>query len=188
MIDLPISNENLRTIFDIITKIKFHFEFRFIIEKEQDVKAAKKIISEYKVENYSLFPSYNGNNLDFFKKHVFLTEYDIKNNEKLTEKDLFIRSIINMNYFGKLILMCNGDLCSNMHLPALCKIDNDKLHEFVYKELTEGSWVLTRNKILPCKDCVYNLFCPPVSNYEYAIGRNNLCHFLDQKRNETLTE
>ena len=49
--------------------------------------------------------------------------------------------------------------------------------EAVYKEIRSGnSWRLVRKKIKICQDCLYNQLCPPLSNYEYAIGKNNLCH------------
>ena len=38
------------------------------------------------------------------------------------------------------------------------------------------SWWKLRTNIKPCNNCLYNLLCPPISNYEYVIGKYNLCN------------
>jgi pseudo-rSAM protein len=49
-------------------------------------------------------------------------------------------------------------------------------HEIVHKEIDNGkSWFRIRNQA-PCNDCVYQWLCPSPSDYEIAIGRQNLCH------------
>ncbi|MCL2413707.1 MAG: hypothetical protein FWC94_00425 [Bacteroidales bacterium] len=45
----------------------------------------------------------------------------------------------------------------------------------LYKELDENTaWRKTRTE-KPCSECLYQYLCPPPSNYEFAIGKFNLC-------------
>ena len=58
-------------------------------------------------------------------------------------------------------------------------IDTDDFREMIVKEIIRGkSWKLTRRKVMPCKKCVYCDICPPISNYEKAIGKYNLCKIV----------
>ncbi len=60
-------------------------------------------------------------------------------------------------------------------------LNKNSLYNIFYKEMNCGkSWLRARKNAIPCKNCVYNSICPPVSNYEYVIGRNNLCTMWDE--------
>jgi len=88
---------------------------------------------------------------------------------------LFTNQTINSHYFGKLIVSSNGDIYSNPNLPKI-GIIKDSIYDIVFKSLRyKSSWMLLRQNVFPCNQCVYRLFCPPISNYEYNIGQNNLC-------------
>lgn len=53
----------------------------------------------------------------------------------------------------------------------------EKISELVFKEMKNGkAWFLTRDKVSPCKDCLFRYLCPSPSNYELVIGKPNLCH------------
>ena len=53
---------------------------------------------------------------------------------------------------------------------------DQRIHEVLLKELHNGKgWFKVRKHLTPCKGCIYNQICPPISNYEYALSRNNLC-------------
>ncbi len=34
---------------------------------------------------------------------------------------------------------------------------------------------MPRQDVEPCKDCVFNSLCPPISNYEHVMGKHDLC-------------
>jgi len=49
------------------------------------------------------------------------------------------------------------------------------LKEIVLYELSQtNSWKLTRDKIDPCKNCLFQQLCPPISNYELFFEKYNL--------------
>ena len=50
------------------------------------------------------------------------------------------------------------------------------------KEIHESkNWFRTRSKVKPCKSCIYNALCPPISNYEYYLKEYNLCNIINEK-------
>ncbi|MBE9468407.1 MAG: hypothetical protein IMY72_08845 [Bacteroidetes bacterium] len=51
------------------------------------------------------------------------------------------------------------------------------LYDAVYREMNIGkNWFKLRTNTKPCCNCLYNTLCPPISNYEYALGKYNLCN------------
>jgi pseudo-rSAM protein len=151
--------------------------FHFIIEKEEEIAFAEKLIMDFKLSNYSFQPFYNGRNLDFFKEHVFVTREEILASCP-TQKDILARGVLNQTNFGKLTILSNGNIHANMNLPSLGKVGENSLYDVIYKELRRGkSWRRTRAAIAPCRGCVLQYLCPSPSNYEYALGRNNLCNY-----------
>lgn len=54
------------------------------------------------------------------------------------------------------------------------------IHYFIIRK--RGIWFRVRNQVQPCRTCVYEVLCPPLSNYEYALHRNNLCHIHVAKK------
>jgi len=94
----------------------------------------------------------------------------------LTKRELFAKKELNTNFFGKLTIFPDGNIYSNPNERPLGTI-KDSLYEMLYKELTEGyAWMLTRDQKEPCTKCRFKFLCPPISNYEFAIGKFNLCH------------
>ena len=72
--------------------------------------------------------------------------------------------------------MSDGNIYSNLNEKAIGNIKNMDLSKAIYKEISVGKgWWKTRANVVPCKNCLYKFICPPISNYEYAIGRYNLC-------------
>lgn len=41
------------------------------------------------------------------------------------------------------------------------------------------NWRKTRLQLSPCDKCIYCFICPPPSNYEIVVGKNNLCNLYD---------
>lgn len=39
----------------------------------------------------------------------------------------------------------------------------------------DSFWFLTRQRVEPCRDCVYNRLCCPVSDYKLGMQKFNLC-------------
>jgi pseudo-rSAM protein len=122
-----------------------------------------------------LKPIYTGDNIDFFEENVFLSKEDILSGSN-SIKDFFAHQAINIYDFGKINIMSNGDVYANLNHPPLGNIYTNSIYEIIQKEIDEGkSWLRIRNQT-PCNNCVYQWLCPSPSDYEIAIGRQNLCH------------
>ena len=126
------------------------------------------------IEKYQIIPVYTGNNLRFFEENVFLTKEDILST-MMTIQDFFSRQVVNLNDFGKINILPNGDVYANLNQPKLGNIYDNTIYELIEKEINTGqSWFNIRN-YKPCCDCVYQWFCPSPSDNEIILKRNNLC-------------
>jgi len=148
----------------------------FVIQKEEDFEEAELKVNKYDIANHSYFPFYNGKNLKYFKDAIFLTKKEVVE-AKPSQKEILRRTIINDTKFGKLTILSNGNIHSDVNSPKLGDFGTHSILEVLYKEVTKGkSWRQLRSNVLPCRKCTYQYLCPPLSNYESAIGRNNICH------------
>lgn len=151
------------------------FEYIFNITSLKDCLDAEKLIEQDQIEKYHLNPVYTKDNINFFKEYIFLTKENILSTQ-MSMKDLFLKQAININDFGKIHIMSNGDIYANVNHPILGDIYTFSIYEIVQKEINEGkSWLRIRNQV-PCKSCIYQWLCPSPSDYEIAIGYSNLCH------------
>ncbi|MEG0519240.1 MAG: TIGR04150 pseudo-rSAM protein [Bacteroidales bacterium] len=146
-----------------------------LITSETEVNIAEQFLLENtdKEKSIELVPIYTGENLEFFKKNVFITKEEILL-QKRSKQDIFINMELNTNYFGKLTILPDGHIYSNVNRNPLGTID-DSLYEIIYKELDESvAWRNVRNEE-PCNKCRFRWLCPPVSNYEFIAKTYNLC-------------
>lgn len=144
-----------------------------LIQSTDDLTKAETFIQTYPNVNLVLTPFYNGQNESFFKENVFVSKEELV---CVSSKSIKRNSILNNNFFGKLVCFPNGDVYSNLNGNRLGNIKKDSFAAMVYKELGEGdSWMKVRRDVEPCKHCLFASMCPPLSNYEQAIGKNNLC-------------
>lgn len=118
------------------------------------------------------------NNIEFFNKNVFLSKDDIFNNQSLTIHKILTNGLLNRIYWGKLVVNSNGNICPhNSIISSNLNIIHNSLDEAILDELNGSmTWFLKRNDVKPCKDCLYCLLCPPISEYELELGRFNLCN------------
>jgi pseudo-rSAM protein len=148
--------------------------FHFIITSDNDYALSQQVIEQYNLSNTVYHPFFTGENIEFFKENIFLTENDILENE-IKQKTIFANQKLNSNFFGTLYFFSDGDVFSNPNTEALGNIKEMSLLDLIYKEMiTNTSWRKIRNE-KPCFDCAYQYLCPPVSNYESVIGQPNLC-------------
>lgn len=182
LVDLPIRNDQFKYALDIIHKLNFNFEFVFVIQDNNDLNCSNSIVSTFNISNYNYQPFFNGNNIAFFKKHVFIKKKDLFNTV-IDQKEIFRRSILNSSNFGKITILCDGKIYANLNNRCLGDIKKDSIYSIIYKEINSGkSWRLSRKNISPCRKCIYNIICPPVSNYEYVIKQHNLCHVYKNEK------
>ena len=150
-------------------------QWNFIVASDSDLG---KINALPQIENRrtKILPFYNGENLDFFAENVFMELDDIIE-KPIDRKNIFRHQTLNDNFFGKLFIMPSGDVYSNLLMPPIGNLSTCTIKELVYKELDEGNvWLKTRNTVTPCKNCLNKDLCPSISNYEFVIGKYNLCH------------
>lgn len=149
--------------------------FHFLIENKNQWQIAMSLITVHSIERYQFSVYFNHSNLDFFKKHVYISEKEILKQE-IKKQDLFINMTLNKINFGKLFIFTNGSVYSAIGDKSLGNLKQKTIKELVFKEMAQRkNWLKTRNK-KPCKDCIYQYLCPPPSKYEEIIGHNNLCH------------
>ncbi|WP_319229249.1 TIGR04150 pseudo-rSAM protein [Draconibacterium orientale] len=153
----------------------FPMEFIFLTFSEfqyEQLSQTLNEISEY--HEVKIVPVFEGENLNFFEEYVFTSEEDIATLE-VTRREIFIHQSLNSNDFGKIFILPNGNVHTNVNIEPVGNID-DSPYSIVYKEMTEGnSWLRIRNQ-QPCTNCIYQWLCPSPSNYELVIGKPNLCH------------
>lgn len=153
---------------------KKEYDFKYItyitsIEEYNNVLSLSKQLEI----DMKIFPLFK-NNIQFFKENVFLNRDDILNT-KWSKQDIFAHQVLNMEYFGKLSLIPSGEIYADFYSDLIGSL-NESLKEIVYREMQAGrSWRRTRDKLEPCVNCIYRYLCPSPSNYEYAIGKNDLC-------------
>lgn len=122
--------------------------------------------------DYQIIPIVK-DNIDFFKNLVYIDEKELTE-IPLTKRDIFVRQSLNLNDFGRLTVLPDGCVYSNVNHPSVGTI-KDLPIDIVYKEFTKGqSWFNIR-KQEPCSNCIYQWLCPSPSNIELALGKPNLC-------------
>jgi pseudo-rSAM protein len=76
-----------------------------------------------------------------------------------------------------LTVLSNKKVYANLNNPGIEILGRDDILDIVYKEMHKGkSWTKIRKYVTPCKSCVFNALCPPISNYEYTLGKYDLCY------------
>jgi pseudo-rSAM protein len=162
---------------ELVNSLEFKqsVKYNLLVENDTDLTYYKKIMNKFKISNYNFTPIYNKQNYQFFKNNVFLNDENIFKN-KLSMKQILFNQNFNVFNMGKLYILQNGDVLTNLNKKKIGNIKTSKINDIVYNELVAGkAWRLLRQNIVPCKSCLLCNVCPPVSNYELTIGRNDLC-------------
>ena len=157
--------------------INQNFSYLFKISSIEEYEIAQSIIGQFQIEA-KVIPFYDGTNLSFFETYIFQYLDDIVNTA-WRKNDIFAHTILNTNHFGRFSILSNGKIYANVTSEPVGDMKSDNIKLLINQEMKLGnSWLLTRNKILPCRDCLYKYLCPSISHYETAIGKNNLCHVM----------
>jgi pseudo-rSAM protein len=178
LFDYPINENTLFSIYTWFKDSQINLIYSFVIENIEQFYKVEQIISNLSLTNYLILPYYNKKNMSFFKRNIFSTKKDILDSKTSLEK-IYIRQVLNENYFGKLIIMNDGSVLSNLNEKPVINIKLKNLHEAAYKGMKDSkNWRKIRSNVEPCKTCLYKFICPPISNYEYALGKYNLCNVI----------
>ncbi|MCP4215963.1 MAG: hypothetical protein GY765_15020, partial [bacterium] len=115
-------------------------------------------------------------NASFFESSVYSSKEDIIE-DRPTMKEILARQVLNTSYFKRLIISCDKKIRTNPNRAACGVLGKGHIADALFKELNHGqSWTRLRKNVNPCKSCVYHALCPPISNYEHVLDKNNLCH------------
>lgn len=151
-------------------------ECQFVVECESDLEKIEQLMLNHQDIQYSVVPYFNGQNIEFFKENVFTAVDDILQ-QTVSMNEIQKKRAINTTNFGRLIIDNNGDVYDNFNFPPISKIDSISIVQTVEKEIDDKMrWFTIRKMIEPCKNCIYRHLCPPISNLEFFMNQNNLCH------------
>jgi pseudo-rSAM protein len=174
LINFPVDKDLIFNILNQYNKDK-DVAFHFLIENETQYQMVKDWISTNNLKNAKVMPFYVEKKLDFFKNNVFVNKEDIFSSI-INYRKIFCNQKLNSNDFGNLFIFPDGTTKANFNRLTIGNIEKDSLMKIIYNELiTNTSWRKVRSEE-PCNDCLYQFLCPPPSNYEFVIGKNNLCH------------
>ncbi len=160
----------------LLKEFNLSSKFQFTIQSKSDANDLDEVLDLLGQDQFSVKPFYNGSNYNFFKENVFIEESDLSD-PVVSKKEIYARSVMNPTGFGHMTILSSGDVYSNLNEKRIGTIDQG-VKRLLLNELNEGSgWFKLRKDVVPCGSCVYHQICPPISNYEYALSRNNLCRF-----------
>jgi pseudo-rSAM protein len=181
LVPFPIEIHPLKETLRWIGEKNISADVTFVIQSNKEMECAEHTAAQLKMSNFSFKAFYNGRNLGFFKRSVFITRHELLES-LVTQKEIFLKMAINPLHFGKLVVLNNGSVYANVNENKIGNIRKASLYDMVYKEMYSGkSWRKLRTTVDPCKDCLYNLLCPPILNYEHTIGRHHLCRIWKEK-------
>jgi pseudo-rSAM protein len=172
----PINDKELATAWNYSIGLGLNVEAVFLVSNIEEYRDCQKFVQRFSIEHHSFFPLFNDKNLDFFEDNIFITRESIETN-KPTMHDIYVNSTLNSFHFGKISIFPDGWIGAGMNESHLGTLEKHTLADCILKEMQKGkSWFKTRRNVSPCKYCHFEALCPPISNYNKSIGRNDLCH------------
>lgn len=156
--------------YELLQKMDYKTEISIIVKNEKELK----YYAGFKNETIKMLPVFDSKNINFFVKNVFINKSDILNTPN-NLRHLHGKKFLNYNFFGKLSILPGGDVFSSFYLNCLGNINKKSISEIITMEFKRKmAWNKTRSTF-PCNECVFQYLCPSPSNYEFAIGKPNLC-------------
>jgi pseudo-rSAM protein len=187
LVSLPVDKVDKEVLSKVRGKMKdsgVNYEVHFLVEASGDMDVIETLCAEEEPGAIHLHPYFNGRNLRFFSENIFIDKEAVIESGPGMKK-IFSNMIINSLNFRRLTVMSGKDVYANPVHPKIGKLGRESIFDIVRKELVKArSWGKVRKNVAPCKGCEFNALCPPISNYEYALGKYNLCtiHAGKEKR------
>lgn len=173
ILNTPVNMDKLRKVC-LLTQDK-EVKYHLIMENEEQYRELEQAMTELGIEDFEIHPYYNGQNIQFFEENVYLSMEDIVAT-RISMREIFRNQKLNANSFGSLYILPNGDIKANLNEKTIGHLDKDRIIDVINNEMMQNTaWRKVRSSE-PCNSCVYQYLCPPLSNYERAISRQNLCH------------
>lgn len=175
LLSFPFNFERLDKLISRSWERGINYSYKVSIENEKQYAQVEEYMDKKQIDGFEIVPIYNSQNISFFRKYLFTRKKNLES-KRASKKQYYTNQTFNINNYGKIIIISNGDIYANINHPKLGNISTDSLYDILYSEIYRGkSWNLIRN-ISPCDECVFQYICPPISNYELVIGKYNLCH------------
>ncbi len=179
-VTFPLDTAALARAAEHTRRLGLEHRFLFILRGEAQFEELEPLVTSLQIADCAFLPYYDGSNLDFFRENVFTEREDIFG-VRPPLKDIYTRARVNPLNFGRLTLMSGGNIHANVNAGRLGVLGRDSLYDVLFKELRRGrGWRRVRAYLEPCKKCPFYLLCPPVTDYTFALGRNNLCTIWPQ--------
>jgi len=156
-------------------------EHYFVIRNEQELQKSVQMTNFFDIPGLFFKPLYTGENMQFFKDQVFSTREEILAG-KPDQQQIFSRISVNEMDFGKFTVFPDGTVFANLSDIPLGDYNRMDLRQLIHAELSSGvSWKRTRASVEPCRGCLYQFLCPPVSSYELVMNRFHFCTVFQEK-------
>lgn len=174
-----IRKENLSlSIINKLKKIcgKIDLRFQCMVDSLENYKMFENTLNKIDPQLITYKPFYTGKNLNFFEENVFINKDDIFSSIH-KQTDIYIKQKLNKIEFGRLIILNDGKVHTNLNCRPIGQIGIDTIQEIVYELINNKSstWFSTRKNDKVCSNCIYHAFCPSISNYELVLKKTNLC-------------
>lgn len=146
----------------------------FIIKNEIEYEKAIDLIEKYGIENYRLFPYYNGTNRQFISEILTVEEKDLFI-RPITMKEIYRNTKINSNLFGYMLITPDGEIYANEYSPKIGNIKERPILKCILSEImSRSSWRHTRD-FPKCQKCLFQYLCPPPISYETLLDIPDKC-------------
>lgn len=175
LIDFPFNDCFFDSIKEYIDSKITNVHYQLAVQSEEEYIQAEEFLAEYKIENYTYTPFYNGSNHDFFKENVFISEEDLKESQP-SLIDIQMNKSINFKHLSKLTILSNGKIYSNINEQNIASIDNFKIADL---PILNNNWGKLKADSMHCQNCLHKIFCPSIDTYEYAFGTDKLCSIMN---------
>jgi pseudo-rSAM protein len=128
-INPPYQTDKIKTIINLLKTKNTDYLLRFRLTSDIDYELFNTSFAPILTENTcTTEPLYNGKNLDFFEKYVFINESDIFA-EPIPQRTIFANNVLNSNFFGHIYIDCTGNVKSNPNAKNL--LGNISTHTFI---------------------------------------------------------
>lgn len=153
----------------------------FLVTSEKEYEEALRWSEGNGIETPDIVPVFNGENEDFFRENVFLTEREILGS-RLERRSVFAHMAVNTAFFGSLTFMPDGSAYASPAYGEQIGDIRDPVYDIITAELERNTaWRLTRDMFGRCRNCLYRYLCPSPSAYEKVMRVDCICTVLKEK-------
>ncbi|MBO5062201.1 MAG: hypothetical protein J6C31_06245 [Prevotella sp.] len=146
--------------------------FYFIVENNEELNTALSIKQKLKNANIIIQPYWKNNNI-FFEEFVLFEKNDLLLQNK-SKSDIYINKNINKNFYGNIFIDPYGYIYTSYNLPQIGNYKDSIKQILENATKPDQAWHLTRATGI-CADCIYQWFCPAISDYELFLNKLKPC-------------